>query len=539
MPMNCWIALPLTLVMLTSSRCAREKDTLRIEPLRFEDGSSVVSDEPERLAAAWKEGSMDRVCFIGDGTSRTVDYSDLSAYGDEAVSGLVDQDPLLSDFTLTEDGDTLLHIRHASAFLRMELTGIPANTSIARIDLIPTDGEIATTASFCNGSPTPTKKTLCKAFPGTRMPDDGPLVLWAAFAPQDFSDGSFAVVIHGDDGNRWTSRLPGLSFSGGTACRRTVSCFDKVAPDPGLSASPLPQALVGTDAGEYSGITWISEDSYAVVSDNLKGGGIVLFTIPIDADGTVGEVSARTPDGTVQAAGRSRDTEGIAFVPGRNRLYVSSEKDLDIREYDLEGRETGPGLRIPADLSVSAIAANKGLEALSFNDGTGLFWTTTEAPLKRDTFLPRLHRLQSFDRDGNPAGRYFYETEAPSKSSAEAAGAQAYVFGIPAIAALDDGRLIVLEREVYVPKGGLLDKFLDSYTRTSLFVVDPVRDEAGILRKSLICTFTTSAMGLANYEGMCLGPTLPDGRRCLLLIADSQNSAGGYTQEFVKVVLLR
>ena len=109
----------------------------------------------------------------------------------------------------------------------------------------------------------------------------------------------------------------------------------------------------------------------------------------------------------------------------------------------------------------------------------------------------------------------------------------------PGPAALDDGRLIVLEREVYVPKGGLLDKFLDSYTRTSLFVVDPVRDEAGILRKSLICTFTTSAMGLANYEGMCLGPTLPDGRRCLLLIADSQNSAGGYTQEFVKVVLLR
>ena len=46
-------------------------------------------------------------------------------------------------------------------------------------------------------------------------------------------------------------------------------------------------------------------------------------------------------------------------------------------------------------------------------------------------------------------------------------------------------------------------------------------------------------MDLANFEGMCLGPTLPDGTRTLLLIADSQNGSGGLTQEYVKVILLR
>jgi hypothetical protein len=117
--------------------------------------------------------------------------------------------------------------------------------------------------------------------------------------------------------------------------------------------------------------------------------------------------------------------------------------------------------------------------------------------------------------------------------------ATAYVFGIPALAALDDGRLLVLEREVYVPNGGLWDKLQGSFTDTHIYLVDPVHDTAGLLRKSLLCSFTTSALNLANFEGMCLGPVLPDGRRTLVLIADSQKGSGGLTNEFVKVILLR
>ena len=133
-----------------------------------------------------------------------------------------------------------------------------------------------------------------------------------------------------------------------------------------------------------------------------------------------------------------------------------------------------------------------------------------------------------------PTSRYL--PEAPTASSA---GTSAYVHGIPALAALDDGRLIVLEREVYVPNGGFWDKLTNSFTKTDLYLVDPVHDTAGILRKSLLCSFRTGAMDLANFEGMCLGPTLPDGTRTLVLIADSQNGSGGLTNEYVKVILLR
>ena len=64
-------------------------------------------------------------------------------------------------------------------------------------------------------------------------------------------------------------------------------------------------------------------------------------------------------------------------------------------------------LDVPEDLK--GIENNRGFESLTYNGNTGLFWTTTEAPLKADTFLPRILRLQCFDREGKPEGRYFYQ----------------------------------------------------------------------------------------------------------------------------------
>ena len=344
-----------------------------------------------------------------------------------------------------------------------------------------------------------------------------------------------AALAQGADGRLWSARLPALDLQPGTAYKWTETFVSPEAPAPGLTAKPLSQTLLDIDAGEYSGITHISGSRYAVVDDNLKGGGILFFSIPIDLDGRIGRVVMQPADGTMNATGKAQDCEGITFVPSKGTLFVSSESQ-EIREFDLSGRETGKALRIPKDMGKAHIQSNRGFEALTHNDATGLFWTTTEAPLKKDDFLPRILRLQSFDIDGKPAGRYFYQTGEPLKTSK---GTTAYVFGIPALAALDDGRLLVLEREVYVPNGGFWDKLSDSFTKTDLYLVDPVHDTAGILRKSLLCSFRTGALDLANFEGMCLGPTLSDGTRTLVLIADSENGSGGLTNEYVKVILLR
>ena len=452
---------------------AQRRNTV-FEPVRFEDGTPVAGDtEAEKLFA---------------------------------------QDTFRADTTIAEGGDTLIVLRHAGAYVRMQLDGLPADAGIDRILLVPMEGEIA-------------------ELPFTVSETGGP-VIWMAKRPGGLP--AAAAVARTKGGRAWSVRLPAMNLQPGVAYRWTGTFLTPEAPDAGLTATPLPQTSLDIDSGEYSGIAWIQGNRYAVVSDNLKGGGIVHFAVPIDADGGVGQVRMQLAEGTRTAAGHARDCEGIAFVPSAGTLYVSTEKQ-EIREYDLAGRETGKALRIPDDLGAENIQPNRGFEALSYNDSTGLFWTTTESPLKQDTFLPRLHRLQSFNADGTPAERFLYQTDAPVQTATDAA---AYVHGIPALAALDDGRLLVLEREVYVPKGGFWDKLSNSFTKTDIFITDPVHDSAGILRKSLLCSFTTGALDLANFEGMCLGPVLPDGRRTLLLIADSQKGAGGLTQEYVKVILL-
>ena len=449
---------------------AQPKGKVVYEPVRFEDGTPVA--------------------------------------GDAEADSLFAQDRFVTDTTVTEKGDSLFTVRHASAYVRMQLDGLPAG--IDKVLLVPVVGEVRT-------------------LPVTGT---GPMVLWMAKEPGILT--AVAAVAEAPDGRLWSARLSGRSIEPGTAYRWHGTLLPPEAPDTGLRATPLPATLLDIEPGEYSGITWLGGNQYAVVDDNLKGGGILRFAIPIDADGNVGSVLRQVAPGTAAADGKKRDTEGIAFVASENRLYVSSEKNQEIRGYDLNGNDAGVSLKVPKDLK--GIVDNQGFEALTYNESTGLFWTTTEAPLKTDTFLPGILRLQSFDREGKPARRYFYQTGEPTQTGQRTV---AYVFGVPALTALDDGRLLVLEREVYVPQGSLWEKLQGAFTDIHIYVVDPVNDTAGILRKSLLCTFTTGALNLANFEGMCLGPVLPDGRRTLVLIADSQKGSGGLTNEYVKVILFR
>lgn len=467
------IVLSLTLAALGAIGCSAQRSGTVYEPVRFEDGTAVT--------------------------------------GDAEAEALFAQDRFVVDTTLTGKGDTLFVFRHAGAFVRLQLDGLPAG--IDQVRLVPMEGAI-------------------QDIPVTD-PASGSLVLWLAKEPGSLA--AAAAVAQAPDGRVWSARLPALALAPGVAARWAGTCVPPAAPAADLKATPLPAALMDIEPGEFSGITHISGHRYAVVDDKLKGGGIVFFSIPLDAYGNVGTVKMQVAEGTAQAAGKARDCEGIAFERATSTLYVSSENQ-EIRGYDLTGKETGKAFRIPKDLGSKEIEPNRGFEALTYNDATGLFWTTTESPLKKETFLPRILRLQSFTGDGEPLERYFYQTGEPLRSSA---GTSAYVHGVPALAALPDGRLIVLEREVYVPKGSFWDKLTDSFTKIDLYLVDPVHDTAGILRKSLLCSFRTSALDLANFEGMCLGPALPDGARTLLLIADSQRGSGGLTNEYVKVILLR
>ena len=253
----------------------------------------------------------------------------------------------------------------------------------------------------------------------------------------------------------------------------------------------IQQRRLEVPAGQYSGIAHVSEDVYAVVHDKSQGGGLHFFTLHFLEDGSIGTVTAFEAD----AGGvGGKDNEDVVYVPETGTLFVAAESDQSIREYTLDGRESGRKLRIPAALA--ACRANAGFEALAYRDG--LFWTTTEAPLPAEK-RPRMHRLQSFRLSDLQAGKhYWYQAQEPAVPEDQAGRAQAYVSGISAMTVLPDGRLAVLEREVYVPGSGLFAKLAGSFTENSIYLVDPAHCTAGILEKTLLTRFRTSALTLAS-----------------------------------------
>lgn len=316
-------------------------------------------------------------------------------------------------------------------------------------------------------------------------------------------------------------------------------------------------------AAQYSGITSLGGNRYALVSDKEPTDGFFIFRI--DQSSTTGDVTQVYLEGfkgnkhpKVDAQGISiRDCEGIAYVPSRGTLFISGEGDQRIMEYDMYGQPTGHELHVPNIFSSQHIVANYGFEALCYDTIAHRFWTTTESTLPADgpAASPQhpggknLLRIQAFDDALQPVAQYAYRMDAGQTDDF----GKIYVMGVPELTPLPDGKLLVLEREANVTSGGL-----SSAVRCKLFVTDPAHceqidantslknlDNNHFLSKRLLADWTTHVqpfnITFANYEGMCLGRPLPDGRQTLLLVNDSQ---GGYRKgpfrlkDYIKVIVI-
>ena len=140
-------------------------------------------------------------------------------------------------------------------------------------------------------------------------------------------------------------------------------------------------------------------------------------------------------------------------------------------------------------------------------------------------------RLQKFTRTGpdaawTPAGQWAYVTDpiggAPFLDKARS--------GVSDVLCLDDGTLLVLEREMSIRKGDLL---LPSF-RCRIYEVDfaGATDTSGLLSLTDPSVHPVkktrrfgARTGFAMYEGSCLGPELADGSRSVLLVADGDDGA--------------
>ncbi len=289
--------------------------------------------------------------------------------------------------------------------------------------------------------------------------------------------------------------------------------------------------------GNYSGITWLGGERYAVADDKSPTAGFRLMTITLDS--LSGAVTSVVADSFMTAGQPNRDEEGICFVPYMNTVFVSGEADGKIVEYDLKGMPTGRRLAVPAVFATAR--KNGGFEALTYGTVSHRFWTTSENTLVADGPVPTIAnkvsnrlRLQSFADDLLPRQQYWYVTD-----SSEVAGTSGSSFlGVCGLAALDDGRLVVLEREARNTTN-----YIGSFVHIKLYIVDPARHRQGdMLQKQLLAefrtTFSVTSRSFANYEGICAGPRLKDGRQVLLLVADSQNQYKGFLHDWFRTVVI-
>ena len=313
----------------------------------------------------------------------------------------------------------------------------------------------------------------------------------------------------------------------------------------------IPQKLMGQEtillkqkafpntvpAGNYSGITWMGGSQYAVANDKSPTTGFYLMTIDIDS--ISGELLSVRLDTFLTCGQPTRDEEGVCYMPQNQTIFVSGERDQEIIEFDLKGQLTGRRLNIPEVFKTAY--SNRGFEALTYQQKTHRFWTTSENTLQADGDKPDIGkkiknrlRFQSFGDDLQPKEQYWYETDSAIVKKRKGTS----IMGVGGLAALENGRIVVLERELYFPK-----KQIGSYCLVKLYIVDPGKHKPGEqLSKTLLTTFRTKVnltrQNFANYEGICAGPKLADGRQLLLLICDSQNQYRGVMKDWFKPVIL-
>lgn len=311
----------------------------------------------------------------------------------------------------------------------------------------------------------------------------------------------------------------------------------------------------GVHPAHYSGITPFGGGFFAVVSDKESMDGYYVWQIQQDRQtgdiinvlnrGFLGQV----PLDTNQDGISLRDAEDIVYCPQRGSFFVCGEGYQDIIEMNRDGQRTGYELNVPDDLR--NIYPNYGFEALAYDSVRQTFYTTTENILPADgvptSYLNHasvsLH-LQSFKAVGSedgkvtfqPDARYEYVLDSPRSTRL----GRSLHHGVVAMTALGNGRIAVLEREAFVSQA-----YMGSWVYCKLYVVDTNVAPGATLNKQFVTQWDTHFKVLdyswANYEGMCLGQPLPDGRQTLILVSDSQGGYGfgpAHLQDYIRVVVL-
>lgn len=347
-------------------------------------------------------------------------------------------------------------------------------------------------------------------------------------------------------------------------------------------------------AGNYSGITPLGQHYYAVVSD--KAPSLGYFVWHIQQDSLTGLVQRVTNCGfrpllpptslphsstSSSVSTVSTDVEDVVFDAARGVLWVADEGAQTVTGYDTLTKQSISALAIPSYFSKDSIYENLGFEALTHHPRVQIWCSTSESPLRCDAVqrpenqpstVPLNLRLTFWDTTYKPIGFLPYQMAAAQLSQQ----ARYYLHGIPALCLLPNGALLVMERELSVPrffvgaKCSIRLRLVPQTELSHIYAAANVSSNEQLLRRtptdfsnlpagdvenlgrSLSSVSATEVASwhtrldvfhrnLANYEGCCLGRQLSDGRQTILCVSDAQGGAGRWgvhLRDYIRVVVL-
>jgi len=308
--------------------------------------------------------------------------------------------------------------------------------------------------------------------------------------------------------------------------------------------------FAGTTVGGLSSITYDADRGvfYALSDDQTNAR---FYTLRIGPSGTVEFVAVTTlkaPDGQPYPP-LSLDPEGLTLTKD-GELIVTSEGIAArgiapwVRRYALDGSFLGdlpvPGAFLPTS-ATHGVRQNLAFEAAAVApDGRHLF-VGMEGALVQDGPAATLaggspSRILRYNlQTGRLDGQYVYVTDPVAEPPVPATNFS--VNGLVELLPFNDEFMLSMERSFSVgaPDTGNTIK-LYSVAFPGATNVDGVESLAGMLgsirttEKTPLLDLDTLGIALDNVEGMTIGPTLPDGRRSLVLVSDNNFAASQFTQ---------
>ncbi|HEY0825796.1 MAG TPA: esterase-like activity of phytase family protein, partial [Ramlibacter sp.] len=246
--------------------------------------------------------------------------------------------------------------------------------------------------------------------------------------------------------------------------------------------------------------------------------------------------------------GQVVDPEGLRLLPGGRGLLWTSEGDSRVnqppglREARLDGAhvrdfDVPPALQFAARPG-SGPRENNAFEGLALTPDARTAWAAMEAALEEDGPVPGVGRaggpcrFTAFDvASGRPVRQVAYLPEAVPHPPVIPGGFTDN--GVAEVLMVDAHRMLVLERAYSLGVGNALRLF-EIDTREGSDTLAAPRLRAGEYRacpKRFVADFAQLGLSrLDNTEGMCWGPNLPGGHRCLVVVSDDNFSARQVTQ---------